>query len=81
MSVVLYAPLNKSQLKLCIPAGAERYRENEHSLRHRSEHTHASTIHFQVDLVTKAWYAINLKLHPTLLDAENLILLTNLAKP
>ena len=59
--------------------------ENTHLLRHRSKRACASIIYFQVDSVTKtlhckAKYTINNKLDPTLLDAGNLILLSNLPK-
>ena len=60
--------------------------ENIHLLIHKNEHICASTIYYQVDLVTKvlhckAKYAMNMKPDPTLFDVGNLILLSNLPKP
>ena len=37
--------------------GVEHYGENAHSLGHRSEHTCASPIYYQADVVTKALYS------------------------
>ena len=62
--------------------GVVYYCENVHLLRHRSECICLSTIYYNMDLVTKtlncnAKYLINLKLYPTLLDAENLFMSFN----
>ena len=60
--------------------------ENKHILRHRSVHTGASAIYYQVDSVTEALHCktkgtINLKPDPTTLNAGDLILLANPQHP
>ena len=56
--------------------GVVYYCENVHLLRHRSEHTSASKIYYQMESLTKALqckakYAVNMKPDPTLSDAED----------
>ena len=80
-----YVTLNELQLDLCLCMGVVCYWENAHSLGHRSKHTCASTIYYQVDLVMKALhckvkYASSLKTDPTLLGVADLILSANIPK-
>ena len=68
------------KLKLSTCTEVEHYCGNTHLLRHRSKHTAAFAIYYQVGLLTKALQceercAINMKQDPTLLDAGYLILL------
>ena len=51
MSPDSYIPLPEPHLNICILMGAMNICEKAHVLRHISEHTCASTIYYQVDLV------------------------------
>ena len=73
------------QLKLHMQMGIVHYSENVLLLRYKPEHTCASSIYYQVGLLTKNLqceikYIMNLNLDPTLLDTGDLILLSNLPK-
>ena len=83
MSCNSYVPLTDPQLNLCMNMEVVYYCEIAHLLKDRSEHTCASALYYQVDLVIKvshcnAKYMINLKPEPILLGA--LIMLSFLPK-
>ena len=82
MSPYSYVPLTDNSLtcahtgELCISV------KKEHLLIHRSDHTCALAIYYQMDSLTKAMHckdkhAINLKSYPTFPDLGDLILLSN----
>ena len=82
MSPVSYFLIMEPQLKLFAHMEIVYYYESAYLLKHRSEHRYASTIYYQIDIITKAMYykakhAINLKPDSTKQDAGDLILLVN----
>ena len=85
MLLVSYVPLTELQLKICTHMEVLYYCIHAQLVRYRSEHNCLPAIYYQVDSVTKAlhskdYYATNLKLDHTLLDAGDFILLYNLLK-
>ena len=86
MSPDSYVPFTESQANLCKHMGIVYCCKSAHLLRHRSVPTCASSINYQMDLVTKARhckakYNIYPRQDPALLHTGNMILLLNISKP
>ena len=81
-----YIPLTEQQLRLCTKLGPTYYCENAHLIRDRSDHTCASAIFYDAgsDAIVKTCepkYIKSSLLKPIVLDAGELMVLSNLPSP
>ena len=81
-----YIPLNEQQLRLCTRLGPTYYCENAHLLRDRSEHTCASAVFYDAGSEAivqncKPKYVKSSSFKPIILDAGDLLVLSNLPTP
>ena len=51
MSVDSYVPFTEPQIELCTHIWVVYYCEKAHFLRHKTEHTYASEIYYQIDFI------------------------------
>jgi hypothetical protein len=81
-----YIPLTESQIRLCTRIAGFYFCKNAHLLRDKSDHICASAVFFEAepDIISNACkptYIKNPKLSPKVLDAGDLLVLSNLPKP